>query len=308
MQTEISPSPHLRYFGGRYGRVSLMGAQTQFIEHARDCTQALINVDSTDMPVVVDQQPLLLASNDAILIGQRQSYAIPADARRSANATAGLILIKASSWLEQRIAPHDTVPTSRRTPARLASSRRSLRGKIGDLKEVLTTGAARAEVLQCAVTDVFTDIATGSPGPNLSFGNVRLGEVATAIGQHAEALSTATAEQFANIEGLSRRFQVSRRQFYSLFRQATALTPRAFVNMRRLETAFAMLLDPSRSIASISYELGFSAPPHFTRFMRSNTGWTPSEYRRQVCALSPELRPGSELDGATYVGEQPRLR
>jgi AraC family transcriptional regulator len=50
----------------------------------------------------------------------------------------------------------------------------------------------------------------------------------------------------------------------------------------RMESAIRDLASGKASLTDISYDLGFSAPGHFTRFFRQHLGITPSEYRRVV--------------------------
>ena len=110
------------------------------------------------------------------------------------------------------------------------------------------------------------------------------------IAHDAESFGLIGMMEFASLRRAA-AYGISERHFTTLFRRATMLSPKEFYNMRRLEAAFALLASASRSISDIGFDLGFSAPAHFTRFMRSNTGWTPSAYRSHLSDLPPLLRP-----------------
>jgi AraC-like DNA-binding protein len=75
---------------------------------------------------------------------------------------------------------------------------------------------------------------------------------------------------------------LSRAHFFALFHRCTGVTPNVYFNVLRMEKAIQDLSASGDSLTSISYDLGFSAPPHFTRFFRQHLGITPSEYRRVV--------------------------
>ena len=51
---------------------------------------------------------------------------------------------------------------------------------------------------------------------------------------------------------------------------------------RLLRAAKQLLADEELSISQVSQELGFEYPQHFVRFFKSQTGKTPSEYRRSA--------------------------
>ena len=122
-------------------------------------------------------------------------------------------------------------------------------------------------------------------------GGERAAGVQARIAREAEAGGLDDLLEFASLRRRAAAHGISERHFLTLFRRATRLPPKAFYNMRRLEAAFALLSGETASITDIAYRLGFSAPPHFTRFMRTNTGWTPSGYRARVRCLPPPLRP-----------------
>ncbi|MFA6959405.1 MAG: AraC family transcriptional regulator [Opitutaceae bacterium] len=64
-----------------------------------------------------------------------------------------------------------------------------------------------------------------------------------------------------------------------LFVQQLGLTPRAYLQKRRLESATATLADSSIPAKKIAYDLGFSSASHFTHWLRRATGKSPREVR-----------------------------
>ena len=53
------------------------------------------------------------------------------------------------------------------------------------------------------------------------------------------------------------------------------------IDQVRLKQALSLLIRPDISVTEISYDLGYSAPAHFTRAFRRWTALTPQEYRSQ---------------------------
>lgn len=90
---------------------------------------------------------------------------------------------------------------------------------------------------------------------------------------------------------------LSRAHFFELFRQSTHLTPRVYANALRMEAAIAALTAGDTPVADLAYDMGFSAPGHFTRFFREHLGTTPSEYRRVVDLLEPGPLTSAETGG-----------
>ncbi|RMD74552.1 MAG: AraC family transcriptional regulator, partial [Lentisphaerae bacterium] len=61
-----------------------------------------------------------------------------------------------------------------------------------------------------------------------------------------------------------------------LFVQQFGKTPVQYYNWRRLEFARTLLSSSSLSIKALTSELGFSSPPHFSRWFKQQTGLTPT--------------------------------
>lgn len=64
-----------------------------------------------------------------------------------------------------------------------------------------------------------------------------------------------------------------------LFVQQMGVTPRGYLQKRRLESARAMLREPLMAIKEVAYELGFSSPAHFCHWFRQAAGQSPREFR-----------------------------
>jgi AraC-like DNA-binding protein len=67
-----------------------------------------------------------------------------------------------------------------------------------------------------------------------------------------------------------------------LFVQQLGLTPRAYLQKRRLESATATLADTTVPAKKIAYDLGFSSASHFTHWLRRATGKSPRQLRREA--------------------------
>ena len=281
-QAGAEHSPHLAYCGGEFGRVSLMTAGAELADHARDCMQLLVNMHSDALLVRVDGVMRALRPFDGTVIHPRQTYAIPRQIGEPAAASAlGFILIKmdAPGGLTFKVRRTDRLPLLRLSSA----ARDNAAQLVADLlRETPELGA-----VQRGVSELQLAMAPLLDGVLLAAGRAGL---QAHIGREAEAIGLDDLQEFGSLRRAAAH-GISERHFLTLFRRATQLPPRAFYNMRRLEAAFALLGDATRSVGDIAYDLGFSAPPHFTRFMRANTGWTPSNYRARLQHLPPPLRP-----------------
>lgn len=73
--------------------------------------------------------------------------------------------------------------------------------------------------------------------------------------------------------------------FGDLMRKETGKTAQEHIRLKLIDKAKDMVMDTSRSISQISYELGFQYPQHFTRLFKKVTGITPNEYRDKMAVL-----------------------
>lgn len=83
-----------------------------------------------------------------------------------------------------------------------------------------------------------------------------------------------------NMSQVASEAGLSRPHFFKLFRTQVGLPPKLFWNTMRLERAFVDLVQTSKNIADIGFDLGFSSQSSFSRFFCLNTGMAPTDYRR----------------------------
>lgn len=277
-----SSSPHIRYLGGPFGRVSLLGSGVTFAPHARDCMQILINLDARPLIVHLDGRPLYIAQHHATVIHPRQIYAIAGQDRAGEPPrTPSSMLIKMPSELPA------SLPIRNTAIALDTHERERIAGLLADMMRRYPDSPYVESELSHLSDSI---LGLTSNGTVVAHVDAKEGDMDRRVRQCADALVFDEIATFRPVRCSAEELDVSERHFFALFRRATGLPPRFFYNMRRLEIAFALLLDTSHSVADISYELGFSAPAHFTRFLRANTGWTPSAYRQAVSTMPNPLR------------------
>lgn len=69
--------------------------------------------------------------------------------------------------------------------------------------------------------------------------------------------------------------------FGDLIKKETGRSAQAYIQCKVVDIAKERVLDPSKSISQVAYELGFQYPQHFTRMFKKLVGQTPNEYRSQ---------------------------
>ena len=80
---------------------------------------------------------------------------------------------------------------------------------------------------------------------------------------------------------LAQLARLSQHHFCRAFKQSFGVPPHHYHVQRRVEQAKLLLADRSISITDIGFTLGYSQTSSFSVAFRKNTGWTPSEYRKE---------------------------
>lgn len=95
-------------------------------------------------------------------------------------------------------------------------------------------------------------------------------------GEQASSNGLPSVKQCANELCLSPNY------FGDLIKKETGKTAQEYIQFRLIDIAKERILDPSKSLSQVAYELGFQYPQHFTRLFKKNVGQTPNEYRTQI--------------------------
>ena len=80
---------------------------------------------------------------------------------------------------------------------------------------------------------------------------------------------------------LAEQAKLSPNHFRTLFCREMGISPREYLEKRRLEQAKKLLLTGDRPLAELALELGFSSQSHFGQVFRAAEGVTPTQYRRR---------------------------
>src|SRR5438128_1788857 len=90
----------------------------------------------------------------------------------------------------------------------------------------------------------------------------------------------ANIDRSVHIADLAARAGLSVHHFGHAFRTSTGVTPRAFIEQRRIARARTLIGDTNQPLADIAAATGFATQSHLTTAFRRATGFTPAAYRR----------------------------
>lgn len=72
---------------------------------------------------------------------------------------------------------------------------------------------------------------------------------------------------------------LSANYFGDLVKKETGKSAQEYIHLKIMDLAKDRILDGTKSVSEIAYELGFKYPQHFTRMFKKSLGVSPSEYR-----------------------------
>lgn len=84
-----------------------------------------------------------------------------------------------------------------------------------------------------------------------------------------------------SIEQVANQLSVSQRYLSDTLKKETGKTSTEHVQLYLIDEAKNILLNPSKTISEVAYELGFEYPAYFSRLFKKKEGISPSAYREK---------------------------
>jgi AraC family transcriptional regulator, transcriptional activator of pobA len=81
------------------------------------------------------------------------------------------------------------------------------------------------------------------------------------------------------------QFHLSPKYFGDLIKKETGKSAQEYIHLKLIDLAKDKIVDTSKTVSEVAYELGFKYPSHFTRFFKRQVGNTPNEYRTKLTRL-----------------------
>ncbi len=86
----------------------------------------------------------------------------------------------------------------------------------------------------------------------------------------------------ASVAWCATELNLSANYFGDLIKKETGKTAHEFIQLKLIDVAKEKILDSSKSVSEIAYDLGFKYPQHFTRVFKQCTGVSPLEFRNSM--------------------------
>lgn len=113
------------------------------------------------------------------------------------------------------------------------------------------------------------------------FAPTRLGLVDLRVLRMVQELDQHSLTEPFNEDECAKRLHLSAGQLGRLFVKQFGITPRHYLEKRRMDQAVARLQASSESIKQIAFDLGFRSLSHFSAWIRRKTNLSPRELREQ---------------------------
>ncbi len=81
------------------------------------------------------------------------------------------------------------------------------------------------------------------------------------------------------VEEIAEMLGINRSQLYRTFIERYGITPKEYINTKRIDYAKKLLENGELSVSEVSYSSGFSDPLYFSGVFKRSLGMTPSEYK-----------------------------
>jgi AraC family transcriptional regulator len=115
------------------------------------------------------------------------------------------------------------------------------------------------------------------------------GGLSPAMLKRVQMFVEANLDRTIQLRDMAARAGLSVYHFARAFRTSAGITPRTYIEQRRLERARTLMEGSNGSLAQIAIASGFGTQSRLTVAFKRQTGFTPSQYRRKRVARPHRL-------------------
>lgn len=264
---------------GRFGRVAAHATARALVEHAHFEFNFIFWVGGSNTGFRVGKQEYCLDSTSAMLVNPWMPHA---KLKSEDGATLVLTVLPDPRWFAETIElvdmpivklfarPHVTVnPRVRALVDRLAAS--------------MNAGAAFSDnAYEPMVRELVLAVVEDYADPDMRMTFHRRDRPMDARISKSLALIKDAALENPNLDDIASRVGLSRSRFFEQFKACVGASPQQYLDWARMAVATRLLASTDKSVADVSFDLGFSAPSHFARFFAQHMGVPPSDFKRGV--------------------------
>lgn len=98
----------------------------------------------------------------------------------------------------------------------------------------------------------------------------------------ARMLMRSSFDQNISPEDIAKDLQISYSKFRKIFKEFTGMSPGQFQIQLKIHRAKELLVESTKSVKEIAYDLNFDSNFYFCRLFKEKTGMTPVEFRKSI--------------------------
>ncbi len=263
---------------GRFGRLSAGAFRRPVNSHTYKEPSVLFHLGGAEFVVNVDERPIQFMAGDMLLLDPWTPHSrTPISDQPSTLVT----LLIEPSLLDANAAADSAFAF--RFSQTTATIDFEIRRQLDELVTLMfDRPVARLETIQLKIEHLIDTVRVRYAGDGRS-GSERT-SVDFRVRRAFERLRS-SAIQGIKIESLAAGSGMSRSHFFRQFKRCIGVSPQHVIDEERVAYALRALGASDIMLSTLSEQLGFSAPAHFTRFFVQHLGCTPSQFRRNLLVV-----------------------
>lgn len=264
---------------GSFGRVAIHATSRPLVEHAHFEFNLIFHIGGSKTGFRVGRVDYVLDSDSVVLVNPWVAHAkLPSDD----GDTHVLTVLPDPQWLAATLNIVD-LPLIKLFSKPLVAVTPEV-GKLRDaLAALMNAGAAYSgNAIEPAVKALVAAVADAYVDEEMRATFHRRDRPMDARIARSLSLIRDAASENPNLDEIASKVGLSRSRFFEQFKACVGASPQQYQDWARMAVATQLLASTEKSVADVSFELGFSAPSHFARFFAQHMGVPPSDFKRGV--------------------------